>query len=336
MSLLATADAETGAFVDLNPAWETTLGWSLEELRARPFIEFIHPDDLAPTNAIVEDMILRSLPAVNFENRYLHKDGHWVWLSWVGVVDGDRFYSAARDITDYKETQMALQLANDELRQFGYAASHDLREPLRTIQGHLSHIDSTAMAPQNRQSFEFVLGAAARMKDMLDAILSYSRVDAEGRTLEFASVELPLQHAQEALNARIKETGATITVQGAWPTLGMDVPQLAAVFQNLLSNAIKYRQPGASPEIIVTASRSEGGWRFEVRDNGVGFDSSRAKRAFQIFQRLHRRSRYDGLGVGLALVKRIVQRHGGRVGIESELGMGTTAWFWLPDAPGIT
>ncbi len=99
MSLLATADADTGQFVDLNPAWEQTLGWSLEELRARPFVEFIHPEDLDRTNALVMDMIERELPAVNFENRYLHKEGHWVWLSWVGVVHEDRFYSAARDIT---------------------------------------------------------------------------------------------------------------------------------------------------------------------------------------------------------------------------------------------
>ncbi len=174
------------------------------------------------------------------------------------------------------------------------------------------------------------------MKDMLDAILAYSRVDAEGRTLEFASVELPLAHAQEALAASIGATNAVITTHGVWPSLGMDVPQIAAVFQNLLGNAIKYRHPGTDPQIRVTSSRAHGGWRFEVQDNGVGFDSSRAGRAFQIFQRLHRRSKYEGMGVGLALVKRIVQRHGGRVGIDSEVGIGTTAWFTLPEAPGVS
>lgn len=335
MSLLVTADGTTGRFIDLNPAWETTLGWTLDELRSRPFVEFCHPDDVAPTNAIVADMIERGLPAVNFENRYQHKAGHWVWLSWVGLVSDGMFVSAARDITEYKLTLQALEQANDELRQFGYAASHDLREPLRTIQGHISHIDATALAPQNRQSFEYVLNAVERMKDMLDAILAYSHVEAEGSSLVYESVEVALAYAQDVLAAAIEESDARIEHTGVWPTLVMDVNQIAAVFQNLLGNAIKYRRPGVRPKIIVASTRGHSGWRFEVRDNGVGFDGERAGRAFQIFQRLHRRSLYDGMGVGLALVKRIVQRHGGEVGIESEPGVGTTAWFWLPETRGV-
>ena len=148
-------------------------------------------------------------------------------------------------------------------------------------------------------------------------------------------MEVALAYAQDVLAAAIEESDARIEHTGVWPTLVMDVNQIAAVFQNLLGNAIKYRRPGVRPKIIVASTRGHSGWRFEVRDNGVGFDGERAGRAFQIFQRLHRRSLYDGMGVGLALVKRIVQRHGGEVGIESEPGVGTTAWFWLPETRGV-
>lgn len=330
MSLLVTADATTGRFVDLNPAWETTLGWSLEELKSRPFVEFIHPEDLAPTNALITDMVERNLPAVNFENRYKHKDGRWIWLSWVGVVRGNMFYSSARDVTRYRATVASLEAANEELRHFGYAASHDLREPLRTIQGHVAHIDSTQLPPDSRRSFEFVVDAARHMHDMLDAILDYSQIEERGRPPTEAALSDTLDDAIVALDSAISGTGAKVERTGEWPALRIDRAQIAAVFQNLLHNAIKYRKKDEAPHIVVSSRPEFGRWVFEVSDNGVGFPPERAPRAFQIFQRLHARSKYPGLGVGLAQVKRTVRRHGGEVGIDSERGVGTRVWFSLP------
>ena len=328
MSLLCTADAETNTFIDLNPAWESVLGWTRDELRSRPFMEFIHPDDLAPTFAVIQDMMDRQLDAVNFENRYLHKDGHWVWLSWFGRIRNGSFYSTAHDITAYKESERRLEAANEELRHIAYAASHDLAEPLRGITGHLSFIAEQEVAPEVQDRLKFVKAAADRMQALLDGLLRLSRIDSAGHKGEVMSLLKPLHDALEVLSDRVAETGANVVVQGAWPALRIDPAQIAQVFQNLLSNSMKYAD--GPPEIIVSAVAVDAGFRFTVVDNGVGFEPSRADRAFQLFQRLHRRSKYPGMGIGLALVKRIVLRHAGDIGIESAVGKGTTVWFWLP------
>ncbi len=333
LSLLCTADAETGYFVDLNPAWEATLGWTVEELLARPFVEFIHPDDLAPTFAIIEDMVQRGLSAVNFENRYQHKDGHWVWLSWVGVVRDGTFYSSAHDITLYKATLAKLEQANDELQQFNYAVSHDLREPLRAITGHLGVVETVGLPEDVSRTFSFVDRAASRMKAMLDSLNDYLEIDRVGGALSPVDMKEPLLGAIESLHAAIAESSALIEIEGHWPSLAVDAAQISEVFQNLLANSIKYRKAGEPARITVSARPESMGWRFAVEDEGIGFKPERGKRAFLMFQRLHRRSEYEGMGVGLALVKRIVLRHGGQVGITSEPDRGTEAWFWLPGLP---
>lgn len=328
MALLCTADAETNTFVDLNPAWESVLGWTRAELRSRPFTELLHPDDKAPTFAIIQEMLDQGRLAVNFENRYLHKDGHWVWLSWFGRIDEGVFYSSARDITAYKEAAERLEQANQELRHFAYAASHDLAEPLRGIVGHLSLLDNEPLSADVRERVASVQGAAIRMKGLLDGLLRLSRVESAGEAGRVVSMARPLQDAMETLGDRIAETGAELTTEGSWPSLRVDRDQMTQVFQNLLSNSLKYHK--GVPRIAVRAEQEGQGFRFSVTDDGVGFDPRRADRAFQLFQRLHRRSQFPGMGIGLALVKRIVHRHRGTVGITSAVGEGTTAWFWLP------
>lgn len=328
MSLLCTADAETNTFVDLNPAWEAVLGWSREELRSRPFTEFVHPDDRGPTFAVIQDMMDRGLDAVNFENRYLHKDGHWVWLSWFGRIRGASFYSCAHDITAYKEASAKLEQANAELKHFAYAASHDLAEPLRGIEGHLSFIQDDALAPDTQTRLSFVREEAERMRGLLGGLTRLSQVDSAGKAPRVVPLTRPLNDALEMLATAVADSGARITTEGSWPAVSIDAEQIGQVFQNLIANAIKYRD--GAPNIEVRAEEEGHGYRFSVTDDGVGFDSSRADRAFLLFQRLHRRSKYPGMGIGLALARRIVQRHGGRIGISSEVGKGTCAWFWLP------
>lgn len=330
LSLLCTADAATTTFVDLNPAWERTLGWSLDELRSRPFTAFIHPDDLAPTFAVITEMVDQGRDAVNFENRYRHKNGTWVWLSWYGVVKDGTFYSAAQPITAYKHALEALSQANAELSHFAYAASHDLQEPLRAITAHLEFVDPAAFDPETRRSLAFVRAGGQRMQQLLDGLLAYARIDSSPREPSHVPMTRPLHAAIDGLHRAIQESGASVDISGTWPTLNVDEVQVVSLFQNLLANAIKYRKPGSAPRIAVAAEPDGEGFTFRVRDDGVGFTAANPERAFQLFQRLHRGSAYEGMGVGLALVKRIAIRHGGRVGIESTVDVGTAVWVWLP------
>ncbi len=329
LALLCTARREGNAFENLNPAWERTLGWTREELCSRSFTSFIHPEDLQRTFDVISKMD-EGAPAVHFENRYLHKDGSWVWLSWVSVLDTGTFYAAAIDVTAYKMAEENLNATNAELKHFAYGASHDLREPLRGILGHLALVDSSPLDASSAQSLDYVRKAAQQMQQFLDGIMSYSRVAGGASKTSRVSMAKVLQDAMTLLDAAIRESNASVQTEGLLPSLLVDPAQMTQVFQNLLGNAVKYRAPGKHPTIVVRCRKVGGGWCFDVEDDGVGFDAKYAEKAWLIFQRLHPPSEYGGTGIGLALVRRIVNLHNGRTGIRSEPGKGTTAWFWLP------
>jgi len=247
LGLLCTADATGGSntFQDLNPAWETVLGWTREELRSRPFTDFIHPDDLAPTYAIIGDMVERGLPAVNFENRYLHKDGSWVWLSWVGSVREETFYSAARDVSETRRMVLELRRANEELAQFAYAASHDLQEPLRAITGHLGFVDDTGLDERSRASLGFVREGAEHMQQIIAGLLEYSRLGSGEISREPQSLTEIVDVACRMLGPVIERSGAVINVPRDLPDVCMDRVQGVRIFQNVLGNALKFGKPGS-------------------------------------------------------------------------------------------
>lgn len=334
LSLLCTAEGGSNTFDQLNPAWEKTLGWTREELRSRPFTEFIHPDDLEGTFAIIGDMAERGLPAVNFENRYRHKDGSWVWLSWVGTLRDGTFYAAARDISEYRRTLDELERVNRELSHFAYAASHDLQEPLRAITGHLGFVDAAPLDDRSRRSLEHVRDGAEHMQRLLQGLLEYSRVGTAGGTFEATPLAEPVAGALRTWQAQLDAAGAEVEVASDLPVVRVDGVQVRRLVENLLSNALKFRHPERPLRVTVDAERIGGDWALRVRDNGVGLAPERAERAMQIFQRLHRRSQYPGMGVGLALVKRIAQRHGGDAYIEGKPNEGATVTVVLPHAPG--
>lgn len=227
-SLLCTADAATNTFVDLNPAWERTLGWSLEELRARPFTEFIHPEDLQPTFAIIAEMVQHGREAVQFENRYRHKDGSWVSLSWYGVVRGGQFYSSAWPITEYKQTLEALKLANAELRRLADAASHVQQETLAALSTPLLRISGQILVLP-------LIGAvdSGRMQRVVDvllhgvvsnrakvAILDITGVDTAD--LEVANGLIQAAKSVGLLGARVVITGISPEVARTLASLGAD------------------------------------------------------------------------------------------------------------------
>ncbi|HOX37975.1 MAG TPA: ATP-binding protein [Candidatus Brocadiia bacterium] len=224
-----------------------------------------------------------------------------------------------------------LQRSNADLQQFAYVASHDLQEPLRMIGSYLQLIErryGSKLEKDAREFMGYAVDGAKRLQGMINDLLLYSRVESKGRSLEPTNSEASLQRAIDNLQYQIESEKAEISCD-ALPEVMADGLQLTQLFQNLLGNAIKYRGE-EKPRIQVTASRDGDQWVFRVKDNGIGIEPQYHERIFEIFQRLHSRGKYEGSGIGLALCRRIVQRHGGTIRVESALGQGSTFIFTLP------
>ena len=224
-----------------------------------------------------------------------------------------------------------LARSNADLEQFAYSASHDLREPLHVVAGFLGLLAKRCQGKIDAKGKDYIdqaLKAVKRMEQMIDDILSYSRISTRGQEFELTDCNKVLDQVLEDLKLAIEESGVSIT-RDRLPTVMADSAQLARVFQNLIANAIKFR--GDSPlEIRVGAERLENEWRFFVQDNGIGICSKDCERIFLMFERLHDKSKYPGTGIGLAVCKKIVERHGGRIWVESEPGQGSTFNFTIP------
>jgi len=237
------------------------------------------------------------------------------------------------------ESALALEAArlvrsNENLREFAYVASHDLQEPLRMISSYLQLVEKrygNALDDDGREFIAFAVDGAVRMKQLINDLLVFSRVDTKGREPAPTAAEAVLEDTLKDLEVAVAESGAEVTYDPL-PTVRVDGRQLGQLFQNLIGNAIKFRRPDARPRVHVTAEREEGGWRFSVRDNGIGIDAKYADRVFGVFQRLHGGSTYSGSGIGLAVARKIVERHGGRIWVDSETKEGTCMVWTLPDS----
>lgn len=235
------------------------------------------------------------------------------------------------DITKRKRFEEDLRRSNQELEQFAYIASHDLQEPLRMITSYLQLLERRYKSDLNEEAGQFIATAvdgAARMRNLIQDLLSYSRVGTRGRELAPVSCGQLVQSVLTDLEVTIKESSAVITAD-TLPTVNADELQLRQVFQNLIGNALKFRSEQA-PHIHVSAQPCRGEWVISVRDNGIGIEPKFFDRIFVIFQRLHAREQYPGTGIGLALCKRIVERHHGQIWVDSSPGKGATFFFSLP------
>ncbi len=233
--------------------------------------------------------------------------------------------SLARYATDLKHS-------NEELEQFGYVISHDLRAPLRVVRSYLQLLKEGYDAQLDARAKEYIAGAvdgAERMQKMIRALLNLSRVDTRGRTFAPTDCEQLLQGVLANLSLTIAEQEVQMT-HDPLPTVSADQAQLAEVFQNLIANAIKFRREDVTPHVHISAEQTDARWTFSVADNGIGIEAGQREEIFQIFQRLHTETEYPGLGIGLALCKRIVVRHSGQIWLESELGKGSTFYFTIP------
>ncbi|MDX2099077.1 MAG: ATP-binding protein [Leptolyngbyaceae cyanobacterium bins.59] len=224
-----------------------------------------------------------------------------------------------------------LQRSNQELEQFAYVASHDLQEPLRAVTGYTQLLMSEYhdRFDETAQSYaEFVIDGAKRMQVLIQDLLAYSRVGTRGKVFADADCNKVVQEAIRNLQVAIRESQASITVNEL-PTLQADQNQLIQLFQNLIGNAIKFCKTG-NPCIQIRATQRETDFLFEVEDNGIGIKSQYLDRIFEVFKRLHTRREYPGTGIGLAICKKIVLRHGGQIWAESTPGQGTTFFFTIP------
>ncbi len=259
-------------------------------------------------------------------------------LSPMAAADGPLVIGTIRDITSRKQADERLRAAaadlarsNAELEQFAYVASHDLQEPLRMVASYTQLLARRYRGQLDQDADEFIgfaVDGVIRMQDLINDLLAYSRVGTRALQVDTVDTGRLLDQVVGDLAAAIEESSATVS-HGPLPTLPGDPTQLKQLFQNLLANAIKFRGE-RPPEVQVTAERQGDAWVFAVRDNGIGIEPEYRERIFVLFQRLHTRAEYPGTGIGLAICKKIVERRGGRIWVESEPGQGTTFRFTLP------
>jgi len=300
------------------------------------FLGLIHPEDRPRFEQTVAEALGGEKPLTT-EYRVVHPDGSVHWIAGRGRVFLDDFGAPARmigiglDITDRKQTEENLARSNRELEQFAAIASHDLREPLRMVKSYVQLLERRYRGKLDAEAGEFIAFAVdgvTRMQQMIDGLLDLSRAARSSPGLRPTDSSAALDRALANLKPAIEESGAVV-VRGKLPRVPADPVQLSEVLQNLIGNAVKFR--GAEPpRVEVNAERRGGEWVFSVRDNGIGIEREHAARIFEIFQRLNERGRYAGVGIGLAVTKRIIERHGGRIWVESEPGRGATFYFTLP------
>jgi PAS domain S-box-containing protein len=329
-----------GKITDVNKSTEEITGFSREQLIGTDFSDYFAEPEKARegySKAFTEGFV-RDYPLA-----IRHKSGKitdvlynaTVYRNEAGEIQG--VFAAARDITErkameneIKQTLEKLQQSNAELEQFAYVASHDLQEPLRMVASYVQLIERRYKGKLDKDADEFIdyaVDGANRMRGLIDDLLTYSRVSRLGKPFEPTNLESTLDIVLLNLKASITENKAVV-IHDKLPIVMADGGQLVQLFQNLIGNAIKFH--GKKPPRVHVSAQDKGNeYLFSVSDNGIGIAPEYFERLFKIFQRLHTREEYSGSGIGLALCKRIVERHGGRIWIESQVGKGSTIYFTL-------
>jgi PAS domain S-box-containing protein len=324
---------EDGRIVQVNEALVRILGFSRDEMIGREALSFVCTDDRPAAN----DGLVRGA-STPVELRCVRKDGTEIHVEVRGkpFAKGKRLVTV-EDISERKRRAVELQRMNDalarsnlDLQRFAYIASHDLRTPLRSIASFVDLLQSThgeTLDDRGRDWLARTSQSVDQLQTLIDDLLEYSRIDSEPRAFEHVSMREVLDRATSLLDAAVRDASATITADEL-PEVHGDRSQLVQLLMNLVGNAIKYRGK-EPPRVHISAHSDEKHWRFAVRDNGIGIASKHHQQVFEIFKRLHDQKEFSGTGIGLAICRRVVDRHGGKIWVESTPGEGSTFFFTI-------
>ena len=331
-----------GLILDINLTIATELGVKRSLIVHKPFRTYIVKEDREIFDSYLQS-VLNTVNRQTCEIRLMRKNGSEFFARLESIVANDAndnplCRTSVIDITEHKIAEGILnnltdelKRSNEDLKQFASAASHDLQEPLRGIESFISLIEKRYKGKLDEKADEYidyVVHDVNRMQMLIKDLLEYSRVSVREKVFSPVNCTVVLEQALINLRSAIEESGAEVTYDSL-PTVLGDASQLTRLFQNLIGNAIKFRSQEPLT-IHISARREEAEWIFSVRDTGIGIDQTQVERIFVIFQRLHSRQSYPGTGIGLAICKRIVEQHGGRIWVESELQKGSTFYFTLP------
>jgi PAS domain S-box-containing protein len=340
---------QEGRIEVVNAQAEKLFGYTRAELLGQP-VEILVPerfrgDHLSHRAGYISDPRARPMGA-GLDLYARRKDGSEfpveISLNPVHMSEGMLVTSIISDITkrkqaeeELKQTAAELARSNTELEEFAYVASHDLQEPLRMVVSYLQLLKRryhNKLDPNADEFIGFAVDGAFRMQTLINDLLSYSRVGTRGKPFAPTDCQEVLNRTLDNLRASITESVAVIN-SDALPVILADDVQLGQLFQNLIGNAIKFRA-AEPPRVHISAKQEANDWVFAISDNGIGISAEYSERIFKVFQRLHGREEYPGTGIGLAICKKIVERHGGRIWVESKLGQGATFYFTIPSQGG--
>ena len=344
-----TAGSE-GHFVVSNPALAEMFGYdSVEEFMKQPAADqYVDPEQ----RKVFSDKLMSEGKVARYELKLKRKDGTIMFGQVTALaVRGESgqikyFDGCMEDVTDKKNAEMELMAMNEkltasnkQLEEFAYIASHDLREPLRKISSFGAMLKKTAtdkLDADEIENLDYMIDGSKRMQQMIEALLMYSRLSTKQMKEETIDLnQIVEQLTKFELAVKIEETGSEIIVPKKLLDVTGDVSQVRQLLQNLIANAIKYQKPDSKPRITVsTILQDDEKVRVEVADNGIGIQPGQYSRAFEMFRRVHVGGNYEGTGIGLAACKLIVERHGGKIGVTSEPGEGSTFYFTMPSCSG--
>ena len=348
-------DIISGETIRLGTSFFENLGYysNFSKTNKSLWLNFIHPDDLERVennrNIIFEN------PNINYwEDQYRCRraDGSYAIVYDRGYIvrtstgKAIKMIGSTQDISKLKQSEIELNklneqlmiqakdlaMSNKELENFAYIASHDLQEPLRMISSFLTQIEKKyghVLDEKGKKYIFFAVDGAKRMRQIILDILEFSRIGRQELSKEEVNVKLVLEEILQLYRKLIEEKNALIEI-GPMPVINTYKSSLRQVFQNLISNALKYQEPGSIAKIVIECNQANGYWKFSIKDNGIGIDEEFHDKVFEIFQRLHNKEDYSGTGIGLAIVKKIIESQGGKIYLESGKGKGSVFYFTLP------
>jgi len=334
-------DAARGHIIDVNPFLIDMLGYSLPDLWGKNLWQIGAIKDRTASRTAYTELLEKGY--IRYEDLPLEtKDGRLINVEFVcnsyQVNDKKIIQCNIRDISDRRRIETALkeytenlQRSNEDLERFAYIASHDLREPLRMVVSFSQLLEKNYKGRLDVNADEFIqyiVDGATRMDALVNDLLEFSRVSSQGKLFELIEMNELVDETLRGMSVAIRDNHATIEA-GPLPEVMVDRTQFMHVFQNLVENAMKFRGQD-DPQIRISATMGDGAWIFSVKDNGIGIDPAFHGRIFDLFQRLQSREDYPGTGIGLAICKRIIERHGGRIWVESEEGKGSAFFFTIP------